>query len=252
LVTSTRKSRKLARRNMDDDNNISHRNSLHMCDLLPMTANQKLVFDAFHSGKNLFLSGLAGTGKTFISVALALQDILRGTCTQERLMIMRSAVPTRDMGFLPGSVKEKIRVYEAPYHAICSEIFNRGDAYDILKSKGLIQFSTTSHIRGLTIMDAIVVIDEIQNLSAHEANSLITRMGVNTRVIICGDLRQNDLVYTREQSGMGDIIKIISRMKSFAMVEFEREDIVRSAFVKEYLIARDDLEREKKIMPLGA
>jgi len=164
---------------------------------------------------------------------------------------MRSAVPTRDLGFLPGPLKEKARVFEEPYRGICSELFERGDAYDVLKGKQLIQFSTTSHIRGITISDAIIIIDEIQNMHASEINSLITRVGPNSRVIICGDIRQTDLVYSKERSGMGDILKIIKRMESFDLIEFDREDIVRSKFVKEYLIARDDLEKLNEVMPLG-
>ena len=249
----TRKQRKLARKAIIEDhmNGLNGRTGLTMKELKPVTTNQKVVFDAFYCGKNLFLSGLAGTGKTYISLALSIEDILRRCCTQDKVIIMRSAVPTRDMGFLPGPPREKTKVFEEPYRAICSELFGRGDAYDVLKGKQLIQFSTTSFIRGITISDAIIIIDEIQNMHASEINSLITRVGVNSRVILCGDMRQTDLVYTKERSGMGDILKIIKRMESFELVEFDRDDIVRSKFVKEYLIARDDLEKLNEVTPLG-
>ena len=250
---TTRKERKLARKAIIEDHMdgpIGGRTGLTMKELKPVTTNQKTVFDAFYCGKHLFLSGLAGTGKTYISLALAIQDILRRCCTQDKVIIMRSAVPTRDMGFLPGSPREKTKVFEEPYRAICSELFGRGDAYDVLKGKQLIQFATTSYIRGITISDSIIIVDEIQNCHANEINSIITRVGPNSRVIICGDMRQTDLIYTKERSGMGDILKIIKRMESFELVEFDREDIVRSKFVKDYLVARDDLEKLNEVTPL--
>ena len=145
------------------------------------------------------------------------------------------------MGFLPGNQKEKSKVYEAPYYSICSELFNRGDAYDILKQKGIIQFNTTSFIRGLTLNDSIVIVDECQNMTWHELDSVITRLGENTRIIFCGDFRQSDFRWDDEKEGLHDFMRVIKRMSSFDFVEFDKDDIVRSDVVKEYIISKLEL-----------
>ena len=198
----------------------------------PLTRNQ---VKAFESKKNLILHGLAGTGKTFISSYLAYDDMSKGI--YDKLVIIRSAVPTRDMGFLPGTEKEKASVYEEPYKDIANELFQRGDAYGIMKQKNLVEFMTTSFIRGITLRDAVIIIDECQNMSFHELDSIITRMGENCRVIFCGDFRQADL----KQNGMKDFMQILKRMELFDFIDFKVEDIVRSDFVKSYIIAKNEL-----------
>ena len=145
------------------------------------------------------------------------------------------------MGFLPGSVKEKARVYEAPYYAIFNELFGRGDAYEVLKSRNQIQFTTTSFVRGLTFNDSIVIVDECQNMTYQELDSVITRLGDNCRVIFCGDFRQSDFRWDDERQGILDFMKIIKTMKSFDFIEFHKEDIVRSDLVKEYIISKLNL-----------
>lgn len=206
--------------------------SLVLTEVEPLTRNQVKAFD---STKHLILHGLAGTGKTFISSYLAFDDMAKGSF--EKLVIIRSAVPTRDIGFLPGTEKEKSSVYEEPYKDIANEIFGRGDAYGILKQKSLVEFMTTSFIRGITLKHAVILIDECQNMSFHELDSIITRMGQGCRVIFCGDFRQADL----KQNGMQDFMKILKRMGEFDFIEFEIEDIVRSEFVKNYIIAKNEL-----------
>ena len=163
------------------------------------------------------------------------------------MVIVRSVVPTRDMGFLPGNQTEKAKVYEAPYYAIFSELFQRGDAYDVLKQKGAVQFMSTSFVRGITLRDCIVVIDEIQNMTASELHSVFTRVGENCKVLMAGDLKQNDLNGKREMSGFADFIRIINKMKSFECIEFNRDDIVRSDLVKDYIITREILEDQRII-----
>ena len=155
----------------------------------------------------------------------------------QKLVIIRSAVPTRDIGFLPGTEKEKASVYEEPYKDIANDLFGRGDAYEILKQKNLVEFMTTSFIRGITLKHAVILIDECQNMSFHELDSIITRIGQGCRVIFCGDFRQADL----KQNGMQDFMKILKRMGDFDFIEFEVEDIVRSEFVKNYIIAKNEL-----------
>ena len=196
----------------------------------PLTQNQIL---AFESDKHLVLHGVAGTGKTFISCYLAFDDMIKGL--YDRLIIIRSAVPTRDMGFLPGSEIEKSAVYEEPYKNIAIELFDRGDAYEILKTKGLVHFMTTSFIRGVTLKDSVILIDECQNMTFHELDSIITRVGRNCRIIFSGDFKQTDI----KNTGVRPFVRILETMGSFDLVDFEVKDIVRSDFVKEYIIARE-------------
>lgn len=201
-------------------------------DIEPVNPNQARAFD---SNRHLVLCGAAGTGKTFLSMYFAMEGLSKRD--YETLLIVRSAVPTRDMGYLPGTDKEKAKVYEEPYYAIFSELFQRGDAYETLKKSFLVQFMTTSYIRGLTVRNSVVVVDEIQNMSFHELDSIITRLGENSRIIFCGDFAQADL----KNNGMTGFLKILEQMDEFDFIEFGLEDIVRSSFVKKYLIAKSDL-----------
>lgn len=205
---------------------------LELCEIEPLTQNQLKVFE---SRKHLVLHGVAGTGKTFISCYLAFDDMAKGE--YEKLVMIRSAVPTRDMGFLPGNEKEKGGVYEAPYKDIATELFQRGDAYDILKTKGLVHFMTTSFIRGVTLRNAVVIVDECQNMSFHELDSIVTRLGEGCRIIFCGDFRQSDL----QKNGLKDFFRVLKATNQFDAVDFEIKDIVRSEFVKSYITAKHDL-----------
>ena len=206
--------------------------NLDLQEIEPLTKNQVV---AFESTKNLMLHGVAGTGKTFISCYLAFDDMVKNI--YERLVIIRSAVPTRDIGFLPGNEKEKASVYEEPYKDICIELFQRGDAYEILKTKGLVHFMTTSFIRGVTLRNATIMIDECQNMTFHELDSIITRIGQGCRVIFCGDFRQADL----QKNGLKDFVRILKAMDQFDFIDFDIKDIVRSEFVKQYITAKTDL-----------
>jgi phosphate starvation-inducible protein PhoH len=207
----------------------------------PLTENQKLSFEAFRNNKNLMLHGIAGTGKSFISLYLALEQVLGENSQYKKIVIVRSVVPTRDMGFLPGSPKEKAKVYEAPYYAICTELFGRGDSYEYLKNINKIEFISTSFIRGITLNDCIVIVDEIANLTGHELDSVVTRIGKNCRIMFCGDFRQSDFSKDQEKNGLMDFMKVIQRMKSFTFIDFQKEDIVRSSLVKSYIIEKDRL-----------
>lgn len=219
------------------------RHGFGLSKISPLTSTQSEVFDAFKDNQNLMLHGVAGTGKTFLSLYLALNDILQGVDQKKKVIIVRSVVPTRDMGFLPGNQKEKARAYESPYYSICNELFGRGDAYETLKSKGIIDFITTSFVRGITLDNCIVVVDEAQNMASMELHSVMTRIGQNCKVIFCGDTRQDDLTSERkkEESGLSQFMRILKRMNSFDFIEFGEEDIVRSDLVKEYIITRNRL-----------
>jgi phosphate starvation-inducible PhoH-like protein len=207
----------------------------------PLTKNQKLSFEAYNNGKNLMLHGLAGSGKSFISLYLALKDVLSETNLYRKVIIVRSVVPTREMGYLPGNSKEKAKVYEAPYYAICTELFGRGDAYEYLKSKNIVEFISTSFIRGITINDSIIVVDECQNMTGHELDSVITRIGKNCKIIFSGDFRQTDFIKQHDKTGIMDFMRIIERMKYFKFIDFTEDDIVRSDIVREYIILKDKL-----------
>lgn len=213
----------------------------------PMTDNQQRVFDAFYDDKHLFLHGTAGTGKTFIAFYLALNNLHNQQSNHNKVYVVRSVVPTRDMGFLPGSHKDKMKVYESPYYAISTELYDRGDAYEILKQKNIVEFVSTSFIRGITLSDCIVIVDECQNMNFGELNTIITRAGPNSRFIFCGDFRQDDLTSERykEESGIVHFMNIIKRINTFEFVNFTRDDIVRSDLVKEYIIAAEEYEGTK-------
>jgi len=206
----------------------------------PLTLNQELTFKAYNKNRNILLHGLAGTGKTFMSLYLSLKEVL-GKSKYKKIIIVRSVVPTRDMGFLPGTQKEKTKVYEAPYQAVCAELFGRGDAYEVLKGRGIIEFISTSFIRGTTIGNSIVIVDEVNNMTFHELDSVITRLGNNSKILLCGDFRQSDLIKQSDKNGLRHFMNILEKMGSFEHIEFEQEDIVRSGLVKEYIIAKDRL-----------
>lgn len=209
----------------------------------PITDNQVKTFNAYNEGENLFLHGCAGTGKTFISIYLALKEIENGRSRRRKLVIIRTAQSSKDIGFLPGSEKQKLEVYEAPYKAICAELYHRDDAYDILKQKGIIEFHSTSFLRGTTIDDAIILVDEVQNQRYVELRTVLTRTGDRSRVILCGDTKQDDLTSERykESSGLSDMMKVFNFMGSMTTVQFEIDDIVRSGFVRDFIIAENEL-----------
>lgn len=196
----------------------------------PLTRGQLEVFE---SEKHLMLHGCAGTGKTFISLYLALDDIEK--TLYNKVIIIRSAVSTREIGFLPGTESEKARIYEQPYIGIFQELFERGDdPYGQLKAKGVVEFMTTSYLRGITLENAIIIVDECQNMTFHELDSIITRVGHNCRIIFCGDFFQSDL----KVNGIRKFMDILQKMHEFDFIEFGIQDIVRSDLVKNYLVTK--------------
>lgn len=227
---------------LNDDNTTTSKFSPSK-DIKPMTETQAVAFDSWAEGGNLMLHGIAGTGKTFLGLYFAITEVTKANSTYEKIYIIRSTVPTRDQGFLPGSQKQKEAVYEEPYFEIATKVFGRGDAYQILKQKGLVEFRSTSFLRGVTFDNCIILVDEVQNMSDGELHTIMTRVGENSRIIFCGDVKQDDLSSERkkEMSGLRDFMKIIRKMKEFDFIEFLVEDIVRSRLVKSYIIERDKL-----------
>lgn len=215
-------------------------NHFSLKEIKPLTPHQEDTFDAFHSGKHLLLHGVAGTGKTFISMYLALKEVLQSN-RYKQIVIVRSVVPSRDVGFMPGNLKEKIKVYEDPYRVICDDLFARGDGYEILKQKRLIEFTTTSFLRGMTFDNSIIIVDESQNLNLGELDTVMTRVGENCRIMFCGDFRQSDLIRADERKGLLTFMKILDKMSCFEKIEFGKEDIVRSQLVKNYIISKLEL-----------
>ena len=240
----TKKQKRLNRQQGDEFTTNEPRQPFTMNgDIKPMTENQRIAFDHWDDGYNMMLHGIAGTGKTFLGLYFALKEVVTPNSRYKKVYIVRSTVSTRDQGFLPGSLKEKAKVFESPYVPICSKLFGRGDAYEILKGKGFVEFITTSYLRGETFDDCILLVDEVQNMGDGELHTVMTRVGENCRIIFCGDVKQDDLTSERkkELSGLRDFMKILHRMKEFEFVDFKAEDIVRSKLVKSYIIERDRL-----------
>ena len=222
-------------------NGKHHLKRVRIDDLLtftPITKNQDKTFKSYKRGDHLLLHGIAGTGKTFMSLYLALEQVLDPSTVYEEIFIVRSAVTTRDIGFLPGDEQEKVSIYEAPYRSICKELFGMENAYDSLKQQNNIKFMSTSFIRGITINNAVLIVDECQNLNFHELDSIITRVGKNSKVIFCGDYTQTDLTRENDRNGIQKFMKILNEIPSFTTVEFEIDDIVRSDFLKDYIIKK--------------
>ena len=216
-----------------------------LVDIEPLTDNQKVLFDAYDEGKNIFAYGAAGTGKTFISLYKALQDVLNDETPYEKLYIVRSLVSTREIGFLPGDHDDKSALYQIPYKNMVKYMFEMAtDAdfemlYGNLKTQETISFWSTSFIRGTTMDNCIVLVDEMQNLNFHELDSIITRVGDNCKIIFCGDATQTDLTKSYEKDGIIDFKKIIEVMEEdFGVIEFGIDDIVRSGLVRNYLVTK--------------
>ena len=213
----------------------------------PATDNQKAVFESWKSEKNQFLFGCAGTGKTFISLYLALQDVLKNETPQDKVVVVRSLIPTREIGFLPGDEEDKAALYQVPYSNMMQFMFEQPNEqafsmlYDRLKAQGSFYFLSTSFLRGLTFDNSIIIVDECQNLSFHELDTIITRVGQDSKIVFCGDFSQSDLTKTSEKNGMMDFLQILHEMKEFNCVEFDIGDIVRSGFVRNYLIQKTKL-----------
>lgn len=240
-MTSARKTKKNSGTGLDHKVKSNFLDKSSLSRVKPLTENQQKAFEDYRAGDHLLLLGTAGTGKTFIGVYLALNDVLTGHLYSS-VTLVRSGVQSRDMGFLPGNLTEKMELYENPYVSICSELFDRGDAYDVLKKSKTIEFLSTSFLRGTTFRNSVVVVDEVQNMNAMELHTVMTRVGENCRIIFCGDLRQSDLINTREKSGLRDFLTVVDRMQSFSHIEFTAEDIVRSGLVREYILKREELE----------
>ena len=221
--------------------------SSDLVEVKPITDNQKLVFESYKKGLNQFLFGCAGTGKTFVSLYLAFQEVLKNETPYERVVMVRSLIPTREIGFLPGDEEDKAALYQVPYSNMVQFMFKQPNEqafsmlYDRLKAQGSFYFLSTSFLRGLTFDNSIIIVDECQNLNFHELDTIITRVGQDSKIMFCGDFMQTDLTKMNERNGLHDFLRILEEMKQFNCVEFDIGDIVRSGFVRDYLIQKTKL-----------
>ena len=212
-----------------------------------ITDSQKIVFDTWKKGKNQFLFGSAGTGKTFISLYLALNDVFDLKKPYDKVVLVRSLIPTREIGFLPGDEEDKAALYQVPYQNMVQFMFEMpneqsfNNLYDRLKGLGTLFFLSTSFLRGLTFDNSIIIVDECQNLNFHELDTIITRVGQDSKIIFCGDFDQTDLLKQNEKNGLHDFLRILEEMEEFNATEFTLGDIVRSGFVRSYLINKTKL-----------
>ena len=213
----------------------------------PVTDNQKVVFDTWKKGLNQFLFGCAGTGKTFVSLYLALQEVLRNDTPYDKVIVVRSLIPTREIGFLPGDEEDKAALYQVPYSNMMQFMFEQPNEqafsmlYDRLKAQGSFYFLSTSFLRGLTFDNSIIIVDECQNLNFHELDTIITRVGQDSKISFCGDFGQSDLTKLNEKNGLMNFLQILQEMNEFNCTEFGIADIVRSGFVRNYLIQKTKL-----------
>ena len=218
-----------------------------LLDIEPLTDNQRKLFESYDAGKHLVAHGVAGSGKTFLCLFKALQDVLSEHTPYEKIYIVRSLVPTREIGFLPGSHEDKASLYQIPYKNMVKYMFQMpSDAdfemlYGNLKAQETISFWSTSFIRGTTLDNCIIIVDELENLNFHELDSIITRVGENTKILFCGDASQSDLIRQNEKNGVVDFMKILRQMPSFDIIEFEVADVIRSGLIKEYIITKMEL-----------
>ena len=217
-------------------------NHTNLVTVKSITENQKVVFESWKKGKNQFLFGAAGTGKTFISLYLALKDVLDLKKSYDKVVLVRSLIPTREIGFLPGDEEDKTALFQVPYQNMVQFMFEMqneqqfNNLYDKLKGQGTLYFLSTSFLRGLTFDNTIIIVDECQNMNFHELDTIITRVGQDSKIVFCGDFDQTDLVKQNERNGLHDFLRILEEMDEFNCIEFTIGDIVRSGFVRSYLI----------------
>lgn len=216
-------------------------------DIVPLTDRQDDAFRSWYqrADSHLALLGSAGVGKTLLACYLGINEVLNPKTPQKQLIIVRAANATKEIGFLPGTKEEKEEIFQLPYFDVFRFLFNRAATYRDMCDAGVIKFTTTSHIRGLTFENAIVIFDEIQSASRHDIDSLATRLGDDSRLIMIGDGYQNDLHSKRgtEVSGFDYAVGMMHKIDDFDVIQFTHDDIVRSGFVKKWIIESERIPK---------
>jgi len=248
MVTKKMTARQKADGNENEEYRPSVSNSLkikldHLKTFDALTENQQKFFDAYKRGDYFIgLFGSPGVGKTFLAMYRGLEEVLDRTNPFKQIVVVRSAVQVRDQGFVPGSLDEKMEIYETPYKEISETLFGRSDAWDRLKEQGHARFISTTAIRGISIDDAIILVDESQSMTFHELSSVISRVGHRSKIIFIGDLKQNDLIKSKNDvSGLKEFLNVARHMDEFSEITFTPDDIVRSSLVKSFIVACDKL-----------
>jgi|TARA_R110000744_G_scaffold8122_9_gene27396 predicted ribonuclease YlaK len=227
---------------MSEQKKVKEITDSQLIKIKPVTDNQKVTFEAFKKGQNIFQYGAAGTGKTFVALYLALKEVLDLKSPYDRVCLVRSLMTTKDISFIPSNENDTALLYQTVYQNMVQFMFEQpnedafSSLYDRLKAQQSLYFLSTSFLRGLTFDNSIIVVDECQNLNFHELDTIITRVGQNSRIIFCGDVDQSDLVRTQEKNGILDFTRVLEQMDEFTLVEYNLGDIVRSGFVRNYLI----------------
>ena len=222
--------------------NVKTKRTIHdLKAIKPLNQPQQRMFESYFTGNYIIANGVAGTGKTFAAIYLGLNDVLSAKSPQKKIRIVRSVVPSREVGFLPGDIHEKLEPYELPYKDIFSELLGGYREYDLMKGYNQVEFISTSFVRGLTWDNSVIIIDEVQNLNFHEINSIVTRVGNDSKLIVVGDNFQTDLYKSnRDLSGMEKFIKVAAKVPMFDEITFLTEDIIRSEFVKSWICALEE------------
>lgn len=224
------------------------RKQFHQKDLIkyqPITKTQEKLFETFEEfpNKSMFLYGSPGTGKTFLATYLALQQILDNTTGFDKILYIRNPVQTgENIGFTPGTPEEKISLYEQPYASIFEEMFGWENSWQNCKKLGIVEFCIPNFLRGTTFKNTIVIVDECQSMSFHTINTIVTRIGQDSKIILCGDESQNDLIGNKYKnyeisSGFNKTLNIVKKItQHFSIIEFKTNDVIRSELVKDWII----------------
>ena len=231
-----------------EENQRNFHRKFNLAKFNPLTENQSIALKEWLNEQNLVLHGTAGTGKTYMAMHFALKEVLNQTKSYEKVVIIRSTVSSREQGFMPGSLQQKQALYEAPYIGISTELFpDTQSTYATLKSFNILEFESTSYLRGITLNNSVIIVDEIQNMTDQELHTIMTRVGSNSKLIFVGDIKQNDLQTnnSRQQSGIRKFLKILNRMSEFSLIEFDYNDIVRSDLIRSYIIERELYENRE-------
>lgn len=214
--------------------------------IAPRNANQSRMVRSFSENDLTFALGPAGTGKTYIAIALAVRALKNKEC--RRIILSRPAVEAGEkLGFLPGDMKDKIDPYLQPLYDALEDMIPQQKLKEYMEAD-TIQIAPLAFMRGRTLNDAVIILDEAQNTTRHQMKMFLTRLGVNGKMIITGDTTQIDLPRT-VQSGLLQALRILRGVKGIGVIEYEKKDIVRHPLVQRIVDAYEKREKETEEEP---